>query len=68
MAKFTENQQRSLDRLKKAIANHVAKPTEESKAVVLKQYDAALRNTLSAEHLTKDEVAALKVATDTPAE
>lgn len=67
MAALTDTQKRALDRLKKAISNHVAKPTEETKQVVLRQYDSALRHTLGPDSLTKEEVAALRSVTN-PAE
>lgn len=66
MAKLTEVQQRSLDRLKKALANHKEKPTKETAEVALKQYEGALRNTLHPDHLSKEEVATLKALTDSP--
>lgn len=63
MSKLTDIQTRATDRLKKAIAEFKAKPTEATQEVVKKQYAKLLDNTLDASVLTKEEVATLVDAT-----
>lgn len=58
--KLNESQERALKVLKTALANHKAKPTKDTAEVVRNAYARALRNTLSADNLNKDEVTVLK--------
>lgn len=63
---MNESQKRSVERLKKAIENHVAKPTKLTAGVVQRSYANLLANTLDASVLNKSEVTALQEVMETP--